>query len=385
MRILLLSPVNPFSKDSGGKIRIYNVNKSIIEAFPNAYIEFIYLDDSGVEPDVFFKERIVCTAVKCERSKISALLRSMFFIKSYRFAKFSCSLPDVEGEYDLLYCHFFDMFGNIPKNVLAKRFFVDVHNDDCNWYESFMKSGNFLKRFFGWFWSRNFKLEISRIKSEITDVVCVSEGDKESISLYLRDVRYHVFGNGVDVSQVRVSLLPFHENPVAIFCGSLSVEMNKEAVTWFVQNCVCEIRKKIPDFKLLIVGRNPDMFIRNIASADGVELHENVPSVWEYYSKSSLAIMPFKHGGGSKLKLFESLLLGVPVLASAEGMVGADELNEFVYIENRTPHDFINRVFLMYESLGLLDMDEISNNIANDYSWAGLFSKSGILGSMYEK
>ena len=84
-----------------------------------------------------------------------------------------------------------------------------------------------------------------------------------------------------------------------------------------------EFKRKVPDARLMIVGRSPSPEVRELCeSNDGVELHSDVLDMREYYKQCRAVIVPLLHGGGTRIKILEAALASRPILSTPIGAAG---------------------------------------------------------------
>jgi glycosyltransferase involved in cell wall biosynthesis len=76
---------------------------------------------------------------------------------------------------------------------------------------------------------------------------------------------------------------------------------------------------------LLLVGRDPSPTLRAEAGP-GVEVTGTVPDVRPYLQSARVGLAPLRAGGGSRLKVLESLDAGRPVVATTKGAEGLEDL-----------------------------------------------------------
>ena len=104
-----------------------------------------------------------------------------------------------------------------------------------------------------------------------------------------------------------------------VFVGSMDWEPNRDGVRWFLSEIWPLIRTHRPDTRLAIVGRRPPPDLR---SGDGVTVTGTVPDVRPYLWGSTLSIVPLRIGGGTRLKIFESMAAQTPVVSTTVGAEG---------------------------------------------------------------
>ena len=129
---------------------------------------------------------------------------------------------------------------------------------------------------------------------------------------------------------------------------------------------------------MAIVGRNPPDWLRErAAQISGVQVFGNVPDVRPFLATSAMTVVPLRVGGGSRLKILESLAMGTPVVSTrvgAEGLrleagehltVTADEsgMAEAILNEMTDPDAALDRA------------DEAQRFVLREYDWAPLAEK----------
>jgi glycosyltransferase involved in cell wall biosynthesis len=168
-------------------------------------------------------------------------------------------------------------------------------------------------------------LELVRLSAYEHQTVCrfdrvfvCSERDRDRF----RRSNVVVVPNGTEVP----SELPQNEpdGRTLLFCGVLSSRQNVDALDFFVQRILPEIRREIPDVKLLIVGRAPTPSVRRLDNGRSVLVRADVPSVGDYYRRALVAVVPLRIGAGTRLKILEAWALGVPVVSTSVGCEGLE-------------------------------------------------------------
>lgn len=155
-------------------------------------------------------------------------------------------------------------------------------------------------------------------------VVC-GEDDEKFIRDYISAaVPIEVIPNGVDLDYFHSSSSAEAEaaEPAIVFCGAMDYNPNIDALRWFFGEMHAGILERVPSLKTLIVGRNPAPEVKACAARPGVTVTGGVPDVRPYYKKAWLQIVPLRIGGGTRLKIVESLGIGTPVVSTTIGAQG---------------------------------------------------------------
>jgi hypothetical protein len=63
----------------------------------------------------------------------------------------------------------------------------------------------------------------------------------------------------------------------------------------------------MPQLKLWLVGRDPPASVLALRHCQGVTVTGGVPDLAPLYARASLALVPLRAGGGTRIKLLEAL------------------------------------------------------------------------------
>jgi glycosyltransferase involved in cell wall biosynthesis len=135
-----------------------------------------------------------------------------------------------------------------------------------------------------------------------------------------------VVANGVDLGYFHPSSAPDARaaEPTVIFCGAMDYSPNVDALRWFFGSIHGKLLQLRPDVRILIVGKNPVAEVKDYATRPGVTVTGGVPDVRPYYRRSWLQMVPLRIGGGTRLKIVESLAIGTPVVSTTIGAQGLE-------------------------------------------------------------
>lgn len=192
-------------------------------------------------------------------------------------------------------------------------------------------------------WRRHFEIEQSPLKRayikeqwrkfirferdafhRVDRVVCCSRADAALAAELYGDVATSVVDNGVDVARFAAVSPDFAAKKI-LFLGALDWRPNLDAVAMLLGEIFPAVRAKLPAAELLIVGRHPpDQLRKRIAVSPGVTLHSDVPDVIPYLAQCAVMTVPLRIGGGSRLKILESLAAGLPVVSTTIGAEGLE-------------------------------------------------------------
>lgn len=174
------------------------------------------------------------------------------------------------------------------------------------------------------------------------EVVCGPD-DETFLRRYVdRNMPIQVIANGVDLEYFRPDSAPDAraEKPTVLFCGAMDYNPNIDALRWYFGEVHDLLRRLVPALEVLIVGKAPVPEVRAYGAREGVTVTGGVPDVRPYYRRSWMQIVPLRIGGGTRLKIVESMAIGTPVVSTTIGAQGLDLRHGEDILLADTPEDF---------------------------------------------
>lgn len=110
------------------------------------------------------------------------------------------------------------------------------------------------------------------------------------------------------------------------FIGSLGYGANVSAVEMLIKQVWLPNFAQNDDFQLIIAGGNPaDEIYRWTKLAPNIRLVANFNEPEDFLPQNSLMVAPIPTGAGMKVKVAETLSMGLPIAGSDEALVGYEE------------------------------------------------------------
>ncbi|MBY0374910.1 MAG: glycosyltransferase [Bryobacteraceae bacterium] len=154
-------------------------------------------------------------------------------------------------------------------------------------------------------------------------VIAVSEPDARAFERLYGCQGVRAVSTGVDVDFFRPPEPPPPPQYDLVFLGSMDWMPNSEGMRWFVESVWPLITARRPDARLAIVGRRPGPEIEALGQADArITVSGTVPDVRPWLHASRVSIVPLRIGGGTRLKIYEAMAAGVPVVSTTIGAEG---------------------------------------------------------------
>jgi polysaccharide biosynthesis protein PslH len=209
--------------------------------------------------------------------------------------------------------YYFDAVAGVPA-VLS------IQNVDSQVLKSVARDESPLSVGWARAWSRTLAMRsIERRAFPRADVVvCVSEADAAAINGRAR--RVLVAPNGVDGSLFDISAEPPAGEHV-LFFGQYDYSPNEHGVLRFLRHGWPVLAAARPAARLRLVGKGAGPALEQaVAASERVELVGVVDDVAEELARSRITIAPIWQGGGTRLKVLESLGSARPVAGTSVGV-----------------------------------------------------------------
>jgi len=178
----------------------------------------------------------------------------------------------------------------------------------------------------------------------------------------------------VDVIPTGVNLDYFHFAPSepdgrVVFAGSMDWLANIDAVRWFRAAIWPQIKAQHPTATMTVIGRNPPADLRSTSLSDWT-MTGRVDDIRPYVHKATVYVIPMRIGGGTRIKAFEAMAMGVPVVSTSVGMEGLDVEPGRHYLQADTQEQFAQAVvsLLLRPELGRTLADQARQHVQQHYS-----------------
>jgi glycosyltransferase involved in cell wall biosynthesis len=211
----------------------------------------------------------------------------------------------------------------------------------------------------------------ARYADEFDVSVMMSDLDEQRVHRHNPHLNTVVIPNGVDV----IGKQPLPERPGSadlLLMGTLNHAPWADAVRYFQAHIFPQIKQAIPQARMLVVGSAP-LDIEALAGED-VIVTGYVPDVMPYYEQCAVSVVPLRSGGGTRLKILESLAYGRPVVASTVGSEGLNLYPERDLLLADEPSSFAQQTIrlLADESLRRSLIQQGRQTVERCYSWEAI-------------
>jgi glycosyltransferase involved in cell wall biosynthesis len=183
---------------------------------------------------------------------------------------------------------------------------------------------------------------------------------------------------GVDTEFFQPPSLPRPQGGPIAFLGSMDWMPNVECVQHFTRDILPRIRQRHPDCRFRIIGRDPSPAVRRLAAeTPGIEITGTVEDVRPHLDSATLLVVPLRSGGGTRIKIFEAMAQGLPVVSTAIGAEGLPVEDGRDILIADTPDDFADAVIRLLESPALARelAEKARAKLVADHSWTSVAAR----------
>jgi sugar transferase (PEP-CTERM/EpsH1 system associated) len=331
--LLFIAHRSPFPPDRGDKIRTFNVLKHLAA---NHRVHLVaFADDprdleatDGLAP--FTASRTILWRGK---SRPRALVEALFQRRPASLTAFdNRAMHDVVAELldrkqiDTIYIFSSQMAQYVPTGTGA-RVIMDFCDMDSLKFADYAKGSHGPMR---WLMQREAKLLFqfeSQVAQRVDASLFVSEAEADLFRTRSGAANVQAVENGIDTAFFDpAASFERIDTPgkLIVFTGQMDYRPNVEAVTWFAETVLPQIRLAHPDAVFVIVGRNPTEAVAALAKQDGVRVTGEVVDVRPWLDAAACVVAPLKIARGIQNKVLEAMAMARPVVASGPAAEGID-------------------------------------------------------------
>jgi glycosyltransferase involved in cell wall biosynthesis len=167
------------------------------------------------------------------------------------------------------------------------------------------------------------------------------------------------------------------EPETIVFTGSFTYRANADAVIFFLDRIYPLIKAERPGLQLKIVGSTDGVDLTRWSGDRSIEFTGLLKDVKPAVARSWMSIVPLRIGGGTRLKIIESMALGTPVVSTSRGAEGLEVVSGDSILIADEPGQFAQAVLDILKNQAL--HDRLSNGglalVKERYSADGLGEK----------
>jgi polysaccharide biosynthesis protein PslH len=205
-----------------------------------------------------------------------------------------------------------------------------------------------------WMWSsqhaKMVNFEGAALRS-FDKVIAVSERDAEHFRRAYGVVGAQAIPTGVDLDFFSYQAVPAndeHSAPTVVFTGSMDSAANIDGVQFFLHQVWPLVLAALPQARFQVIGRRPPAALVALGRrAANVEFTGFVDDVRPFVRAAQVSVIPLLVGGGTRIKAFEAMAMGSPVVSTAVGIEGLNLQRNTHYLEADDARAFADAVLLL--------------------------------------
>jgi glycosyltransferase involved in cell wall biosynthesis len=183
-------------------------------------------------------------------------------------------------------------------------------------------------------------------------VIAVSRRDADAFKRDYGRANSSVIDTGVDLDY-----FGYREPPASdqcVFMGSMDWLANIDGMEFFMDDVWPQIVRRRPAARMVVVGRTPPATLVQRAASRGLQWKFTgfVEDVRPYVHKSAVSVIPLRMAGGTRLKAFEAMALGCPVVSTGTGVEGLRVEEGRHYLRGDSASEMAARVTELLEDHG---------------------------------
>lgn len=223
-----------------------------------------------------------------------------------------------EEKFDCVVCDFLFPTPNIPDLASCVLF---QHNVEAFIWQRHLENVRSPARLYFEMQAKRMLAYEGQICRAVKSIIAVSDVDAERMRSQYGVQRVSSVPTGVDVEYFTPPARAPHTADL-VFVGSMDWMPNIDGAQWFVREILPLIRKRKPLCSVVFAGRKPTGAVLDLAKDPLIQVTGTVPDVRPYLWGATLSIVPLRAGGGTRLKIFESMAAQVPVVSTTIGAEG---------------------------------------------------------------
>lgn len=248
------------------------------------------------------------------------------------------------GQFDLCIVDFMSAVPNVPlagatpvvlfSHNVEYMIWKRLHDNETHWARRLLLAIE---------WRKMRRAE-TRVCDTVAATITVSQDDAVLLRQGSPATRIEAVPTGVDVHYFTADARVAKRPCALVFSGSMDWFPNEDAMLYFLEEMLPAVQQQYPQVSLSIVGRHPTERLRAAALRHGVEVTGTVPDVRPWLDRACVYIVPLRIGGGTRLKIYEALSMGMAVVSTTIGAEGLDLTDDVHLLRADTPDTFASAV-----------------------------------------
>jgi glycosyltransferase involved in cell wall biosynthesis len=191
-------------------------------------------------------------------------------------------------------------------------------------------------------------------------IIAVSNRDKDVLSKRYGLARVEAIDTGVDLEFFAAAAPEEAANPgldggTLVFTATMNWPANVEGIHFLLDEVWPTLVVARPRIKAVIIGRNPPASLADKIRQCGlnVTLTGFVDDIRPYVAQSNVYVIPLLVGSGTRIKAFEAMAMGRPVVSTSLGIEGLDVTDDKHFLRADTAEAFSRSILALLDDAAL--------------------------------
>jgi glycosyltransferase involved in cell wall biosynthesis len=332
-RLLFVSPRFLFPMNEGGKIRTANILRNL----KGGAFEVVLASPSPADAVAFAADidaacdRFVAWPARrrSARERILALAGSVpVSVATDRSAAGQAVIARTIAEWqpDVIVADFPHATVLLPERTEAA-LAMFTHNVEAEIYERHARQTGGVRTLVWRDQARKMRRFEGEALRRYDSVIAVSARDAEALKRRYGLKRVEPIDTGVDLAFFRP--MPPRARQRAdtiVFTGVMDSPANIDGIGFLMDDIWPLVARARPDARVLVVGRNPAASLIATARNRGLPwtFTGSVADIRPHVAEGDVSVIPLRIGSGTRIKAFEAMAMGRPVVATGVGIEGLD-------------------------------------------------------------
>ena len=193
-------------------------------------------------------------------------------------------------------------------------------------------------------------------------VIAVSKRDANALSKRYCLAQVEEIDTGVDLEFFDIAPPgdapdPGPDGGTLVFTATMNWQANVDGIHFLLDEVWPALTAARPDVRAVIIGRNPPASLIDKVKARGlnVTLTGFVDDIRPYVARSHVYVIPLFVGSGTRIKVFEAMAMGRPVISTSLGIEGLDVTEGEHFLRADNAEAFSRGILLLLDDATLRD------------------------------
>jgi glycosyltransferase involved in cell wall biosynthesis len=384
MNILMVTPHSPYPPVSGGRIREWELLNFLAARHTLTLVSFFNTEqEQQGRPEL---ERVCRRVIFCKYLE-KPLPAAMKLHRDLPWNLYSYHLPEMRMALERVEPHRFDvvlletLFLACYRELLPARAVLAEYDIVSQIYKQYAqlwqtRTGAAEVAQARAFWKAtalSTEAYENRMWSQFSLRTTVSVKDKAEMDRRCSQGKTIVIENGVNTGTNE--LLQNDGARTVLLMGTLSYVPNAEAAISLARTIMPLVWRVDPTICLCIAGSNPPAPVLALATDPRIEIQPNPTDMKRIAERAAISVVPLRIGGGTRLKILESLAWGMPVVSTTLGCEGLDVVDGETIVIRDEPQAFADGIVELMTDAARRNKLRCQGRqlVERRYDWQGIF------------